>query len=282
MSRTGPIWGVFARVFPAGPAERIARDIAAAGYTTAQLNLSAVGLPTIPAPDAWSGIDLAAIRAAFADAGVALWGLSGSYNMAHPDPMVRRAGTTAVAAMIARAPQLGVTAVTLCTGSRNAERMWAPHPDNAGPAAWRDLRAELDVLLSAAEAADVRLGVEPEPGNVVADADAGARLVAELGRDADRILFVADAANLLHAHPDRATHAAVLEHAFRTLGPRIGALHAKDLVPWADALDGSGVVDYALVGRSWRELPHRPPVIVQDARPQDAAAVRSLVADAFG
>jgi len=281
MSDAEPAWGVFARVFPSGPPERVARDVAAAGYSIAQLNLSAIGLPTLPRAESWDCIDLPGVRAAFAEADVTVWGLSGSYNMIHPDPAVRRAGTTAVVAMIARAPRLGVTAVTLCTGSRNAERMWTPHPDNVTPTAWRDLRAELDLLLAAAEEADVLLGIEPESGNVVRDADAATRLIAELGPDADRIAIIVDAANLLQEHPDAATHAAVLTHAFDSLGPKIGALHAKDLVPWAQAIAGEGVVDYALVGRLWNALPQHPPVIVQDARPEDAGAVRAVVADAI-
>ena len=48
-------------------------------------------------------------------------------------------------------------------------------------------------------------------------------------------------------------HAEVLRTAFTSLGPWAGCVHAKDVVPWAEALDGRGVVDYALVGRLWRD-----------------------------
>jgi sugar phosphate isomerase/epimerase len=197
---------------------------------------------------------------------------------------VRRAGTTAAVALIQRASEFGVTAVTLCTGSRDPERMWTAHPGNTAPEAWHDLRTELDLLLEAAGAAGVRLGVEPEPGNVVRDAAAAARLLAQLGRDADRITIIADAANLLreHAGESRAAQAAVLERAFEVLGETIGCLHAKDLVPWHETLAGRGVVDYELVGRLRRTLPHAAPVIVQDARAEEAAAVRELVASAIG
>jgi sugar phosphate isomerase/epimerase len=273
--------GIFARVFPAGPAAQVAGDIAAAGYALAQLNLSALGRPTLPSAQEWADIDGAAIQRDFARAGVGLWGLSASYNMAHPDAEIRRAGTEAAIRAIAAAPAFGVTAVTLCTGSRNPERMWSAHPDNASPGAWSDLRTELDALLTAATEAGVLLGVEPEPGNVVSGADAAARLLRELGPDADRIAIIADSANLLHGvAPER--HAAVLEHAFSTLGPAIGALHAKDLVPWADALDGRGVVDYGFVARLWRELPQRPPVIVQDVAAADAARLQRRLAGLFG
>ena len=38
--------GVFARVFPAGPAAELAAAIRAAGFTATQLNLSALGRTT--------------------------------------------------------------------------------------------------------------------------------------------------------------------------------------------------------------------------------------------
>ena len=71
-----PEIGIFARVFPVGPAADVARSIAGAGYSIAQLNLRAIGLPTIPAVDAWDGIAAEEVRAAFASAGVACWGVS--------------------------------------------------------------------------------------------------------------------------------------------------------------------------------------------------------------
>jgi sugar phosphate isomerase/epimerase len=276
-----PAYGIFARVFPAGPASTVATSIATACYETAQLNLSALGLPTIPAADDWDEIDVDAIRLAFADACVGLWGLSCSYNMAHPDARVRSAGTTAAVALIARAPRLGVTAVTLCTGSRNPDRMWSTHPDNATPEAWADMRRELDVLLAAASDAGVLLGVEPEPGNVVRDADAASRLLGELGTDARSIGIIADSANLLSAVPHD-EHAATLVHSFELLAPHIACLHAKDLVPWDQSLAGHGIVDYDLVGRLYSSLPQHPPLIVQDLQAADAARLRHHLGAIFG
>jgi sugar phosphate isomerase/epimerase len=270
---TAPEFGIFARVFPVGSATQIAGQIAEAGYTVVQLNLSALGLPTIPPADRWAAIDPGEIRSAFEAKGLRLWGLSCSYNMTHPDPTVRSAGTRAAVELISHAPQFGVTAVTLCTGSRNPDRMWAAHPDNASRPAWYDMRAELDILLAATATADVILGVEPEPGNVVRDATTAARLIDELGGDGRRIGVIADAANLLAEHPI-AEHRRVLESSFATLASNIACVHAKDLVAWEKTLDGHGIVDYELVGPLWETLPQRPPVIVQDVAPADAA--RSL------
>ncbi len=277
---TSPTYGIFARVFPRGPAISLAGSIRASGYSLAQLNLSALGLPTIPRREQWALVDADKIRCEFGDAGVALWGLSCSYNMIHPNSAKRREDTLSAVELISRAPEFGVTAVTLCTGSRNMDSMWLPHTDNASGEAWSDLRTELDLLLAAASEAGVLLGVEPEPGNVVRDAAAATRLLTELGEDAQLIGIIADSANLLSAEP-RETHPAVLTQAIEQLAPNIACLHAKDLVSWEQTLAGDGVVDYQLVASLYDRLPQRPPVIVQDARAEDAGRVLEFLRSRF-
>ena len=147
--------GIFARTFPRSSAGEVATAVSAAGYGLVQLNLSAVGLPTLPAPAEHGQLDFGPVRQAFDERGIGIWGLSASYNMIHPDPAVRAAQTEAAVALIGRAPELGATAVTLCTGSRDPDNMWRRHPGNDEPAAWHDLRASLDRLLPAAAAAGV-------------------------------------------------------------------------------------------------------------------------------
>ena len=189
--------GIFARTFPRSSAGEVATAVSAAGYGLVQLNLSAVGLPTLPAPAEHGQLDFGPVRQAFDERGIGIWGLSASYNMIHPDPAVREAQTDAAVALIGRAPELGATAVTLCTGTRDPDNMWRRHPGNDEPAAWHDLRATLDRLLPAAAAAGVRLGIEPEPGNVVADARRARRLLDELGGDAGLTGIILDPANLV-------------------------------------------------------------------------------------
>ena len=268
--------GIFARVFPVGPATDVARAIARAGYSLAQLNLRALGLPTIPDPEAWGRIDAEAVRADFAAAGVSCWGLSGSYNMAHPETRIRLAGRTRAVALIRNAGRFGASTVTLCTGSRNPEGMWSFHPDNATDAAWRDMREELDALIAAAVDANVVLGIEPEPGNVVRDAAAARRLYAELGPDAPTVGIIADSANLLAGVP-LDLHHEVLDRSFKALAERIICLHAKDLVPWSSTLAGGGLVDYRHVGSLYRGLGLTAPIIVQDVAPEQAADARVYI-----
>lgn len=272
--------GIFARVFPVGPAADVARAIARAGYGLAQLNLRAIGLPTIPDPDAWGRIDAEAVRADFAAAGVSCWGVSGSYNMAHPETPIRLAGRASAIELIRNARRFGASTVTLCTGSRNPESMWAFHPDNASEAAWRDMRKELGALIAAAADANIVLGIEPEPGNIVRDAAAAQRLYAELGLDAPVVGIVADSANLLAGVPTDLHHR-VLDQSFKALAERIICLHAKDLVPWSSTLVGDGLVDYRHVGALYRGLGLTVPIIVQDVAPEQAADARAYIERTF-
>jgi sugar phosphate isomerase/epimerase len=276
--------GVFARVFPPGPAEQVAGAIRAAGFRVTQLNLSALGRPTLDL--ALTAAEAGSIASAFSVAGVRIWGISGTFNAIHPDPRVRAAGIAGCLAVIARAPQLGAEVVTLCSGTLDPDDMWRAHPDNSTAVAWRELRATLDELIPAAAAAGVRLGIEPEPGNVVVDAAHADRLLTELGADADRLAVVLDPANLLTpATLDR--QEAVLRAAFDRLGPWVAAVHAKD-VPSPDAgpdsvapglcAAGLGAMDYDLVLELRAGLPRPVPLIAQDLTPEDARRVHDFLA----
>ncbi len=273
--------GVFARCYDERTADGLGRLAAADGFSLVQLNLSALGLPTLPDESELRDLDFAGIAGVFAAHGVGVWGLSCSYNMAHPDASVRTAQTAAAVRLIRRAPELGVAAVTLCTGTRDPDDMWRRHPDNDSAAAWADMRGSLDALLDAAEAAGVRLAVEPEPGNVIADADAAVRLVRELGERAHGVGFILDPANLAGGRESDDV-ADVLRDAFARLGSATVCVHAKDVVPWERRLAGSPGLDFGLVRRLHAELPHEVPVIIQDATPAQLPGVRALVEGARG
>jgi sugar phosphate isomerase/epimerase len=268
--------GIFARTFPRASAAEVAGAVAAAGFGLVQLNLSAAGLPTLPGPAELARLDFAAIRRAFGAWAIRIWGLSASYNMIHPDPAVRDAQTEAAAALIGRAPELGAAAVTLCTGTRDPDNMWRRHPGNDDPQAWKDLRVSLDRLLPAADAAGVRLGIEPEPGNVISTAARARRLLGELGRDAGLTGIVFDPANLVTvATADR--QADILTEAAGQLAGWIFCLHAKDVAESGSAAAGTGRLDYALIARLLAGLPAGVPLIAQDAAEDDVARVRGFL-----
>ena len=151
--------------------------------------------------------------------------------------------------------------------------MWRAHPGNLASDAWTDLRRTLDALLEAVHEAGVRLGIEPEPGNVVRDARTAARLLGELGHDAPAGV-VLDPANLLT--PETISHQSeLLAEAVDLLGPRVVGIQAKDVAAsGAAAAAGAGLLDYPAVLGQLARLPPVP-LIVQDASEADAARVRA-------
>ena len=274
-----PDIGIFARVFPVQDALGLAGTVASLGFSCVQLNLVAVGYPTIPTHDELASIDFGAIARDFAEANVSVWGLSATYNMAHPDPATRSDLSRRAAAMIERAPELGGAAVSLCTGTRDPDNQWRAHPDNTTRAAWNDMLESFDILLDAASTADVMLAVEPEPANVIRDTDAADRLLQDLGDKAENVGFILDPANLV-ADADPLDYPQILNDAFSRLGSKTICMHAKDIVPWRDRLAGAPGLDFGLIARLHASLPAPVPIIIQDTEADEAAAARDLLLDA--
>jgi sugar phosphate isomerase/epimerase len=266
--------GVFARCLPRNSAGELADAVRSAGFSLIQFNFIAIGQPTLnPATERG---DLEQVADALGQRGVSVWGLSATYNTIHPDAAFRAACARQAARLITLSPHLGVEAVTLCTGTRDPDDMWAAHPDNKSAAAWHDLRTALDVLLPAAAAAGVKLGIEPEPGNVIADARTAERLLGELGADAANIGIVLDAGNLV-TPATLGRQRAILTEAFDRLGAHVTCLHAKDLSSAGQAPLGQGCLDYDLIIASARRLEATVPVIIQDVAESDAAAARNFL-----
>jgi sugar phosphate isomerase/epimerase len=236
----------------------------------AHWNFAAVGRSTLAADvgdDAFG-----TVREAFDAAGLGIPSVSATFNAVHPDADLRAAQTARAVRLIGLVPELGAEVVTLCTGTRDAEDMWRAHPRNVDPSAWADLRRSLDPLLEAARDAGVRLGIEPEPANVVRDAPAAARLLDELGPDAP-IGIVLDPANLL-TPATVARQDAILDEAITLLGARTLCVQAKDVVASGYSAAGAGLLDYPGVFAALARVAPVP-VVVQDATEDDAARVRA-------
>jgi sugar phosphate isomerase/epimerase len=279
--------GIFARTFVRDSPAAVADAVADAGFALVQLNLNSFGLPTIPDQDVLASTDFGAVRDSFAERGIAIWGVSVTYNTIHPDAGVRGRLTEAACRLIARVPELGAQFATLCTGTRDAGNMWRGHPENSATSALRDLRTTIDRLLEAATAVGVRLGIEPEPANVIGDACAAASLLRDLGPDAEHVAIVLDPANLIDA-TTAASQRRVLTDAFETLAASIACVHAKDVV--ASGLDeaatgfaaaGTGLLDYDLIFELRSQLPRAVPVVVQDVAEHDARRVRDMLTEQF-
>jgi sugar phosphate isomerase/epimerase len=260
--------GIFARTFPRGTPEAVAAEVQQAGFVMAHWSFAALGEPALA-----EGVDhetFLRVRASFDAVGVAIPSVSVTYNVVHPDQKLRERQTAAAVELIGRIPSLGAAVATLCSGTRDPENMWRTHPDNTKPDAWYDLRATMDVLLKAAATAGIRLGVEPEPANIVRNAAVAARLLDELGPGAP-VGIIFDPANLL-SPATIAQQEEILTDAIDMLGARVIGAHAKDVVESGYSAAGAGMMDYHLVFRLLSRIAPVP-LAAQDVEESDAARV---------
>jgi sugar phosphate isomerase/epimerase len=228
--------GIFSRTY-AVKGEAVFSAIKRDGFSAAQLNLSSLGLESLP-----HSLPEEVVLQAKDDAakhGVLLAALSGTYNMIHPDIAYRKAQRGKFANVVQAAKLIGIGVVTLCTGSRDKNNMWAHHADNQSAEAWRDFRVELDAALSLAEG--LTLAIEPEPGNVVRDAKIARWLLDEVG--SRHLKIILDAANLIGQDGLARQHQIMVE-AFELLGQDVVLAHAKDIDTNGSVVTpGHGAVD---------------------------------------
>ena len=265
--------GIFARTFPGTTPLAVMAAAKAAGFDAVHYNFVCSGLSALP--DRVDAAACAAIVDAARQTGIGIAGLSGTYNMAHPDPLIRQDGARRLRVVIAAAARIGAPVVTLCSGTRDAQDQWRAHPDNASDAAWADMIVSMRDALAEAEAQGVDLGVEPELANVVSDAVAAERLLAEL--PSPRLKIVLDPANLFETASDgarRAEIAAVIADTIRRLGPHIAMAHAKDRAPDGGFVAaGSGVVDFADLVARLRGAGFDGPLVAHGCTADEAAGV---------
>jgi sugar phosphate isomerase/epimerase len=225
--------GIFARTYARPTLEEVLDAVLADGLDAVQFNPALIDGP---------GLQVERVADAHEQRGLQMAAVSGTYNMAHPDPEVRAEGARRLLEVIGAARGWGTRIVTLCTGTRDPQDMWRAHPDNGSPAAWADMRESVEAAVAAAEEAGVTLAIEPEPGNVVRDARAARALLDQVGSPALRI--VVDAANLIPADrlPEQRR---LLEEAFELLWRDVVLAHAKDVrADGAIVAAGRGELDY--------------------------------------
>ena len=244
--------GIFAKTFPRPSYKETLRAVADHGFSRVHWNMSCSGLPSML--DEIDPALLRDIRATSDSLGIVIEGLSGTFNMIHPDPLVRRQGLRQLEVLASACDPLGTRMISLCTGTRTPDDMWKRHPDNDSPEAWADLFASLTFAVDMAERYDITLGIEPEFGNVINSAPRARRLLDQF--DSPRLGIILDPANLIEGVA--ADHIeSTLDEAFTLLGDRIISAHAKDrdangtvqpagkgIVPWPRFMTGLTAVNY--------------------------------------
>lgn len=195
-------------------------------------------------------IPSAAIRAVAENAvkyGIPVEVINGTFNMAHPDRGIREEGIRRFEILCRAAKELGAKYISLCSGTRNADHLWSPHPDNDTQEAWNDMLDTVSRCTKIAEEYGITLAVESEASNIISTPERARRLMDTVG--SPNLKMILDCANLFHAgeaHKENVRE--ILEHAFALYGDDIVLAHGKDIRE-SDGIDfcgtGLGIVDFA-------------------------------------
>jgi sugar phosphate isomerase/epimerase len=232
--------GIFARTFSRPTVEGVFDAVREHQLDCVQFNMACAGLPTLP-DDIAPSLAIR-IHEASMSRGTEIAAVSGTYNMAHPDPEARQAGLRRLRTLASACHGMGTSVITLCTGTRDPENMWRWHPENASSQAWSDLLSSMEAALRIAEEEQITLAFEPERANVVNTAAKGHALLAAM--QSSRLKVVIDPTNLI-VPGDVHQMSQVLDEAFDLLGEYIVIAHAKDR--GADdtfQTAGGGILDY--------------------------------------
>src|SRR4029077_4551570 len=141
--------GIFAKTFSRPTIEELFQSIARCGIQSVQFNLTCAQLEPLPkhVPS-----ELAQRIADSAEqATVELSAISGTFNMAHPDPLDRRGNSLKFEVLCEVAARLRIPVFTLCTGTRDPVNMWKWHPENDSVEAWNDMVQSIESALITAE-----------------------------------------------------------------------------------------------------------------------------------
>lgn len=215
--------GIFAKTFKRADVNSVCQAVKAHGFEVIQFNMACVGLPSMP--DHIPKTIISEITQAVQSNGLTICGISGTFNMCHPDPAVIKTGLNRLEIMAKNCMALGTTLITLCTGTRDPQDKWKYHPDNHTKAAWLEMARSIEKALLITEQYDLQLGIEPELANVVNNASKAHRLLAEM--KSERLKIVLDPANLFEC-ADKKTIERLIDEAIELLAPSIIMAHAKD------------------------------------------------------
>ena len=252
--------GIFAKTFNRPTLEETLDAVAAYDLHFIQFNLVCAGVPTLP--DRVEPALCARIRNAAHSRDLSIAAISGTFNIIHPDLDQRRVGFERLRVLAQAAPELGTDVITLCTGTRDPENMWAAHPENHTKGAWNDLLHSIERALSIAEKARVTMAVEPEVANIMSSAEKARKLLDHF--NSPRLKIVMDPANLFPAG-QRPGMRQVVAEAFQSLGDEIILAHAKELDVTSDAgheAGGTDLLDYDFYLGELRKIDYDGPLIM--------------------
>lgn len=269
--------GIFAKTYPGKTALEVLQKVKEAGFEVTHFNFAALGMEDMPKEISPAIIE--ELHAAMEETGIPVVGISGTFNMAHPDPGVRQIGLQRLEVIAAASHQLNIPMISLCTGSRNAVDKWAPHPDNQSTGAWRDMIRSMEKAILIAEENNIYLGVEPELANVVHSPLKAFELITEM--QTDRIKIILDPANLFEkSTPDQVK--SLISSALDLLGPFVIMAHAKDRdQPGAFVPPGQGIIPFEFLIRQMQIRKMDVPLVAHGFSAHEALAVSTYLKSLF-
>jgi sugar phosphate isomerase/epimerase len=266
--------GIFAKTFPGSNPHDVFEQVRAAGFDSVQYNFACSGIGALP-----QHVDdntITAITKASQHFGIGLTALSATYNMTDPNSARRQAGRSSFAALAQAAEVLGIKIITVCSGSMNASDQWQHHLDNDTSRAWSEMCGEFDHIIPIAQKHGLRIGVEPEHGNIVSNAAKARQLLDSYGTETLGIVF--DAANLL----TESEHATTIETAASLLAKDTILVHAKDRDQQGlPAAPGDGVIDWPHYAKALQNHGCKAPVIAHGFGLEKAKQVSHFLKNHF-
>lgn len=261
--------GIFAKTFSGSEPDEVLSSVAKAGFKAAHYNWACSGLASMPddIPEGYTQAVDTAARHHF----VAIVGISATWNMAHPDPLVRKTGLARFDITAANAKRIGTRLITLCTGTRDKDDQWRYHPDNKTAEAWRDMISTMREAVVIADRHDVIIGIEPELANIVNNISATERLFSEIS--SPRLKLILDPANLFECAPVNEVKTLV-DHALSKLGHRLAMAHAKDRNANGDFVAaGKGIVDFDHFIQSLKDAGFDGPLVTHGLTSEEAPEI---------
>ena len=244
------------------PADELFALVKKLGFSSVQLAFSSVSecgfdvSDHIEIPGSVSGEAVAAIRVAADKHAIHICAVNGTFNMAHPDPSVRREGLDRFEGFIKAVRAIGCDMATLCSGSRSLKGLWTYDPATGDESAYADMRIAMQEAVAIAEKYDVTLAIETEASNVISTPEKARRIMDEIA--SPNLKMILDCANLFHkgdAHPENVRPA--IDKAVSFFGNDIVIAHGKDIRE-SDAIDfcgtGFGIVDFPYMLKKLKEV----------------------------
>jgi sugar phosphate isomerase/epimerase len=265
--------GIFARTYQRPTLEAALDAVVAHGFRHVQFNMAVAGLKPMSAQ-----IDPAVvrrIRLAFDERGLTMTTLSGTFNMAHPDETVRQEGLERLEVLMSVAGELGTNFVTLCTGTRDPNNMWRYHPDNTSQQAWNDAMQTIGEAAEIAREYDVRLGIEPEPGNIVSNSAKALKVLKEL--DSPDLAIILDPANIIDGIPEDEIDTTI-DSAVKRLGYRTLSIHGKDRDASGNVVPaGKGIVPWERFIAGLQRIGNKNPILLHGLDEAEAPGAKAFL-----